>query len=155
MTERHKKEEKDVMLQFRRLWEDFPKGRLIQSESPDFMLYQSAKKSVGIEITRIVRSDEFIPSSHSQSQTDNKMKYFRISRNLVEQAILLKEEKLSAYRKRRANAYWLIIWIEEDDFLRPRIHQSLLNHAFETHFDKVFLLLKSIGLVIELQKSSR
>jgi hypothetical protein len=156
MTEKHKAEEKNVMLHFRKLMDGFPKGRLVQGESPDYLLYLSAKNSVGIEITRIIQSDDDLNlQSHKHGQAKNKLKYFRISRAMVERAIFLKEEKLSTYRKHRANSYWLIIWIDEgDNFSSPRLSQNLQNHAFETRFNRVFLLLKSVGLVVELQKSS-
>ncbi len=46
-------EEKQIMLLFRDALKGFPKGKLIKSEAPDFILRQAHKKKTGIEITRL------------------------------------------------------------------------------------------------------
>ncbi|MDZ7741140.1 MAG: hypothetical protein U5Q03_05155 [Bacteroidota bacterium] len=46
-------EEKQLMLLFRDALKDFPKGKLIKSEAPDFILREAHKKKTGIELTRL------------------------------------------------------------------------------------------------------
>lgn len=46
-------EEKLIMKMFRDAYQDFPKGRLVKSESPDFFLREARKKKTGIELTRL------------------------------------------------------------------------------------------------------
>jgi hypothetical protein len=47
-----------LMEYFRNAYPDFPKGKLIPSESPDFILGLKNRTSVGIEITRLYPSDQ-------------------------------------------------------------------------------------------------
>lgn len=45
--------EKMILDGFSRFYRDFPQGRLIKSESPDFILWKSPKRAIGIELTRL------------------------------------------------------------------------------------------------------
>ncbi len=56
-----------VMRSFRDNYPDFPKGKLIKSESPDFTLKLSLTKSIGIELSRIYKN-------HSQNPQENKIR---------------------------------------------------------------------------------
>ena len=56
-----------VMRSFRDNYPDFPKGKLIKSESPDFTLKLSLTKSIGIELSRIYKN-------HSQGTSENKIR---------------------------------------------------------------------------------
>ena len=38
---------------FRHVFKDFPKCRIVPSESPDFLLKLSPKRQIGLELTRI------------------------------------------------------------------------------------------------------
>jgi hypothetical protein len=46
-----------VMRSFRENYPEFPKGKLTKSESPDFLLKLNHSKSIGIEISRIFKSN--------------------------------------------------------------------------------------------------
>ncbi len=50
---------------FRRCYADFPKGKLVTSESPDFILREKHAQKLGIELVRL------FPSSSSESLVDN------------------------------------------------------------------------------------
>lgn len=41
---------------FREAYEDFPRGKLVKSESPDFELKINRKRSIGIELTRLFKN---------------------------------------------------------------------------------------------------
>lgn len=47
-----------LMEYFRQTYPEFPKGRLVPSESPDFILRLKNRTSMGIEITRLYPSDQ-------------------------------------------------------------------------------------------------
>lgn len=106
-----------VMRYFREKYADFPKGKLVKSESPDFILKVNRKKRIGIELTRF-------DYNSSGSNTKSLL-------NLIAK----KEEKLRIYQKKLLSAYWLIISIETTE---PK---KLLSETrfFESKFDKVFL----------------
>ena len=59
--------EKAVMRLFRETCPGFPHGRLIKTESPDFILKTSRKRSTGIEITRLYNPG---PGEHNPDQED-------------------------------------------------------------------------------------
>ncbi len=46
-------EERLIIQMFREVYDDFPKGKIIKSESPDFILKEPRKKKTGIELTRL------------------------------------------------------------------------------------------------------
>jgi hypothetical protein len=52
-TENRKNREKLLLNYFRRMYHDFPAGKLLASESPDFIVRQSKKSAVGIELTTL------------------------------------------------------------------------------------------------------
>lgn len=110
-------EEWIVMRYFREKYADFPKGKLVKSESPDFILKVNRKKRIGIELTRF-------DYNSSGSNTKSLL-------NLIAK----KEEKLRIYQKKLLSAYWLIISIETPE---PK---KLLSETsfFKSKFDKVFL----------------
>jgi len=45
-----------VMRSFRESYSDFPKGKLLKSESPDFVLKINTDRSIGIEISRVYKN---------------------------------------------------------------------------------------------------
>ena len=91
----HKKEnERRILDQFRRLYTEFPGGRIIASESPDFILRTSTKYSIGIELVSLPVLNQAGSSSF----------------NKIKNCILAKEEKLPLYRKKKLDRYWLLIY---------------------------------------------
>lgn len=50
----HKKHEEKLLLRhFREIYDGFPKGKLIATESPDFILKPAPKQTIGIELMRL------------------------------------------------------------------------------------------------------
>ena len=97
----------------------------------------------GIDEIRIVHHPEM------QSQIWERSNNLGISTNVIDDiliAINKKEEKLRLYQKQRLNFYWLLI---TTDHLRGvksfNLSNTILNHSFESNFQKVFLfdLMKS------------
>jgi hypothetical protein len=72
-----------LMEYFRQTYPEFPKGRLVPSESPDFILGLKARISVGIEITRLYPSDQksiLLPPEDSSFE----MKFINKVKELIE-----------------------------------------------------------------------
>lgn len=116
-----KDEEKLIMQYFRESLKDFPNGNLIPSESPDFILKISPKKSIGIELTRL---DPFAVSLKEK----------------ITATLKNKSDKYKLYQQKNMIAIWLLI---HTDFIEGsksyNVHNKLNNWKFESKFDKVFL----------------
>jgi hypothetical protein len=120
-----------VMRYFREKYTDFPRGKLVKSESPDFILKLSRKRSIGIELTRL---DYMIKDNPD---------------HLPEQLIKLlekKEAKLNLYRKKLFAEYWLIFTAENisSSFFLPELMVA------ESQFDRVYIFDLFSGQIIEI-----
>lgn len=116
-----KEEEGLIFEYFRESFSDLPKGKIMASESPDFVLKISPKKAIGIELTRL---DPFSVSLKEK----------------IEVTLQNKSEKFKLYQQKNIVDIWLIIhadFIEESKSFN--IPNKLNNRKFETDFDKVFL----------------
>ncbi len=132
--------EEHIIKLFRKHCPDFPKGKLIKSESPDFIIKTSTKYSIGIELTQI-----------EDSKNPSPKKY--ITKEMIESAIRRKDEKLSLYQKKILDAYWLILVAgQKDDLMDLKTPSKICNWAFETNFHKIYLFILSERRVIELFK---
>lgn len=117
--------EKLVLELFRKNYKEFPKGRLQKTESPDFILKVSAKKSIGIELTELY--------NHNQKE-------FNFSVEQIEILIAKKEEKIRLYKKKKVNELWLIVTV--DAIKQSDLHKlisGIEKHEFNSFFNKVFL----------------
>ena len=116
--------EKEYLMHFLKLYEDPPSGKIISSESPDFIISLNRRKSIGIELTKLIVKDT---ASHKH-----------LSREDLNAVIEKKNGKLKLYRKKRIDLYWLIIIIE-DETGDTIIHQHTAQWDFSTSFNKIFL----------------
>ena len=116
-----KEEEKLVMSIFRKNYPFFPKGRLMPSESPDFILKTGRHKTIGFELTRIAD-----PSADLISE--------------IRKALIKKVEKHVLYQKKVLNEIWLLLFTDDvqDSF---SISDPIIIELKERNpFQKVFLL---------------
>jgi hypothetical protein len=90
----HKEEERLVMQLFRKSFADFPKGRLVPSESPDFILIINRHTRLGIELTQIDRGRNNLMGK-------------------IKARIEAKNKKLSQYKTMTTGPYWLVIYVED------------------------------------------
>jgi hypothetical protein len=150
-------QEKAVIALLRKKWPEFPKGKLIKNESPDFILKTNRKFSIGIEITRMdepgskhmKRSDT---SGGLTDQAENETNIITITRNQLESTIQRKEEKLALYRKQMSDAYWLVITAGVNNRgFEYRVSQNIAQWQFDTVFHKIFLLLSAEEKIIEFK----
>ncbi|NOZ47037.1 MAG: hypothetical protein GXO79_09680 [Chlorobi bacterium] len=132
-------EEKEVMNLFQKSFPDFPKGKLKKSESPDFILQITPKKSIGIELTKLY-NHKAIDQNYSLEQ--------------IKWLIHKKEEKIKLYRKKKINIIWLIITIDSENTINiNRLNCQLEKLFFTSLFQKVFLFETKDNKIIELVNS--
>ena len=133
-----KKIEEIVILElFRDLYEDFPKGLLNATESPDFILSLAPRRKIGIELTRL-----------DQTSADP------FSMENISACLSLKDEKLVLYRKKKLQEYWLILFIRNPrEKPRYNMNNKLMKWKFTSGFSRVFLFSVSEGRIFELNIS--
>jgi hypothetical protein len=131
------------------LYNEAPKGKIQQTESPDFIIHLNRKTAVGIEITRLVNEDIF-GLNDPESETVFKGNEFNM--NYLQDLIAKKDEKYSLYQSKKFKALWLLIVLDEKSF-GEKFHfpMSILNLNFESRFDKLFLLHPLKNRLFELK----
>ncbi|MCW0482570.1 hypothetical protein [Gaoshiqia sediminis] len=128
-----KQYEKQILLQFADLYGEFPKGKLVAGESPDFLLKIKPRKAIGIELTEL-KGQDFLNHTGSLIEPQNALIH-------IEHTIRAKEEKLYLYRKKKLYQLWLLIHLNS---LSPGINFRLSNKLnklnFNSGFDRIFLI---------------
>lgn len=128
-----KEHERRIFQLFKNLIDDFPKGKVIQRESPDFLVRLNRRKVIGIELTEL----------HGQEFYDNQG-YFTHPELLFQDlgsTISSKEKKIYLYQKIRPVELWLLIHIRSfQNKLNFNYRNKLDNWDFNSSFDRIFLL---------------
>lgn len=122
-----------ILNYFHDQYTDFPKGKLVKSESPDFILKINPKKSIGIELTRL--------DNDSDSLFEK-----------IEATLQNKSDKFKLYQRKKFASIWLIIHTDFIDNMKLfNLQEKLDNKKFESKFDKVFLfdLFENKGFIIK------
>ena len=118
-----KEKERLVIEQFRDTYTEFPKGKLVLSESPDFVIRTSPRYSIGIELVSLPYS-----GTH-RSQED------------IKHVLEKKQEKLSLYRKKRLDNYWLLIYTDSPGHISSPELNKIQDTRYQSEFHKVYLML--------------
>lgn len=84
---------------FRSVYDDFPKGKLKASESPDFLMDTSPKNKIGIELTRLYFDDSYI--AKNELSYDVKKEIVISARELFEMSSSLKLFVKVSFSKQR------------------------------------------------------
>lgn len=143
-------EEFSIMDQFRTEFEDFPKGKLVKSESPDFILKVNTKTSIGIELTKLHGSAVRKEKTHFPRKI-NGYQPPEFNRENIEFTIQAKNEKLPVYRQKRLNQIWLLITADLDESpVSFNLKNKLDKWSFSSGFQRVFMLELKNGKVYEL-----
>ena len=146
-------EEMLIMEQFRNSYSEFPKGKMLKSESPDFIVKKTVKSSIGIELTKL----------HGPTINKFKTHYPRkingyqppqLNRENIEFTINTKNEKLHIYRQKKLNRIWLLITA---DLVESPVSFNLANKLeswiFSSGFEKIFLFELESRKIFELHVS--
>lgn len=75
---------------FRACFDDFPKGKLSPSESPDFVIKMKNRREIGIELTRLNPASRIIPDGNQLAQIQIREQIIGLSQDLFEKTSPLK-----------------------------------------------------------------
>ncbi len=142
-----KEKETTTIRYFREKYPAFPKGKLIASESPDFIIKENAKITTGIELTHLVdyNNGNSFYNNIETSLIQN------LSEDIINHILEQKEEKIKLYRKQILNRIWLVITADNLDLPESgKFIESMTLWDLKTSFDKVFLFDLFGGKVFEL-----
>ena len=118
---------------FRDNFTGFPEGKIIKSESPDFIIRRGPKSMIGIELVQLLP-----PPEHHYSYAGILKPRYSYEQLLM--TIRLKENKRKNYSNPRFNELWLLIHFEylegSDSF---NLNNQLEKWHFSNGFDRVFL----------------
>ncbi|PKP51956.1 MAG: hypothetical protein CVT92_11245 [Bacteroidetes bacterium HGW-Bacteroidetes-1] len=130
--------ERQQLNQFIALYPDFPKGKIVRNESPDFIVKTSRKSAIGIEITRLMPHYFLSEQQHMQIGLP---KFERLKSATLIDLILMKEAKLPLYFANHLKQVWLLIVIVPSPSGRKIILPSNMSDwQIKSKFDKIFLL---------------
>jgi hypothetical protein len=143
-------EETHIMEQFRNRYDEFPKGKLIKSESPDFLIRNTSKISIGIELTKLHGPRVLKLKTHYPRQISG-YEPPELNRENIEFTILAKNEKLPLYQKKKLSQIWLLITADLDESpVSFNLSNKLECWNFSSEFHKVFLFELKTRKVFEL-----
>jgi hypothetical protein len=128
----HHDEEIMILELFRKSYAEFPKGKLVKSESPDFILKINPRKSIGIEITRL--------HDGSLSKNNPGFPVAELTKKNIETTISHKEEKLTLYQKKNISEFWLIIATDYIHLPNSKNIPLIEKWEFGTGYQKVFII---------------
>lgn len=146
-------EEEYIIELFRNVYPDFPKGKLFKTESPDFILKETPKKTIGIELTKLHGPNLIKEKTHFTSKI-NGYQPPEFTKENIEYTISVKDEKLPIYKKKMLNQIWLLITADLNDSpVSFNLINKLDNWNFLSGFQKVFLFELKSRKVFELNVS--
>jgi hypothetical protein len=133
-------EEMVIIDHFKNSYVGFPNGKLVKSESPDFIIWENPKTAIGIELTKLHG-----PTIHKiKTHYPRKVSGYQapeFNRDNIEYTINAKIEKLLLYRQKKLRQIWLLITADLDESPAPfNFRNKLNNWTFPPGFNKVFLL---------------
>lgn len=144
-----KKSERQSLDLFRQLLTDFPQARIIEAESPDFIL-KTRRWSLGVELTNVIVEDMFNATAKDAREWHESLA------GQLGQLILKKEEKLIHYRKGLHRAYWLVLTYKGTQPIRENLLQKAIRKSeVISSFEKLFLLDENSSRVIELDSVTK
>lgn len=130
-----------IMRHFVEKFPDFPKGKLVSHESPDFILKVNKRKNINIELTEI-----FLPVSDTLQKTSEII-------DQTKEAILKKNEKLKLYNAGKPFQNWLIIYCESLNITSGiNLEEKFSSYCLDSKFDKTFLFDLFSGQVFDLSE---
>jgi len=133
-----------VIRYFKDSFPRFPQGKLVKGESPDFRLWISTRKFIGIELTQ-VHPPKTIDSEQS-------LLYQEHGITQINTTIRAKEEKIPLYRSDYPFQLWLIIFA---DYSEPqafaKVSGEFQDKKTGSSFDQVFLFDLDTRLTLQLK----
>lgn len=72
---------------FRKCYDEFPKGRIVPSESPDFLLRMKNKRILGIELTRLNPGNALVPDEDGLQEIARREIIIKTAREVFERNV--------------------------------------------------------------------
>ena len=136
--ERKKESEHIILNYFFEKYSGTPTGKLEKTESPDFVLWTKRKYGIGIELTRMViekPNPDFADISRAMLKTIEK-----------------KNSKLRLYQRKKLNAYWLLMTIEDMPTEKKRKFDEYLGRIeIASGFNSIFLFELFEGSIYQIK----
>jgi len=130
-----KESEKIILEKFRKIYADFPKGRLVVSESPDFIFRTRPRYAIGIELVGLS-----LPG-YTETGIIHELSI----------CIAAKNDKLPLYRRKSLDRYWLLIYTRYQGQVPENKVQSIQEFPPDMLFDKVFIFRERENNIIVLK----
>jgi hypothetical protein len=131
--------ERAVLERFRELCPDFPPGKILKSEAPDFIIKNGRKLAIGIELTSLPeKTYELSPLSRNPFLSD------------LNETVSKKIGKLRSYQKNGCNEYWLVIHVDSLVLKLANFENLLKKASPGKGFDRVFLIALFEGKIWEI-----
>ncbi|MFY9152008.1 MAG: hypothetical protein WAO52_08340 [Prolixibacteraceae bacterium] len=147
-------EEEYIIELFRIEYPDFPKGKLLKTESPDFILKENPRNAIGIELTKLHGPGIKKENTHFASKVHGYQPP-EFSKENIEFTISAKDEKLHLYQQKRLNQIWLLITADLNESpVSFNLNNKLENWNFLSGFHKIFLFELKTRNVFELNLSA-
>lgn len=147
-------EEEYIIDLFRIEYPDFPKGKLMKTESPDFILKENPKTTIGIELTKLHGPTVKKENTHFASKVYGYLPP-EFSKENIEFTINAKDEKLPLYQQKKLNQIWLLITADLNESpVSFNLNNKLENWNFLSGFHKIFLFELKTRNVFELNLSA-
>ena len=121
----NKETEYRLIQKFKELYSDFPKGKIIVNESPDFII-ESKFLKVGIELTEIFQDSHLLGYSRFEQLSSDGNKF---TLQLI--------EKLQKYLD---FTFTIGIFFNDSNYLRKSKNQNTLNEIFKVCLDTLLIL---------------
>ena len=122
-----------IIKSFREHYEEFPEGRIVSSESPDFIVKNGPRIKTGIELVQVLP-----PPEHHYSMAGILKPRFAYEQLMM--TINLKEGKRKSYNNPEIRSMWLIIHMDYFDGPNSfNLNNQLDKWHFPNGFDRLFL----------------
>ncbi len=128
----NKEEESIVFRSFKEHYPEFPRGKIIESESPDFIIQNGPKSKIGIELVQVLP-----PPEHHYSMAGILKPKYAYEQLLM--TTILKENKRKTYNNPLFQRIWLIIHFDYLDSESFNLGNQLDKWHFPNGFDRIFL----------------
>lgn len=142
-------EEEYIIGLFRLEYPGFPKGKLVKTESPDFILKENSKNRIGIELTKLhgpvdKKEKTHFPAAYGYQPPE-------LNKENIEYTISAKDEKLPLYQRKKLTQIWLLITANLDESpVTFNLNNKLEKWNFFSGFQKIFLFELKARKVYEL-----
>lgn len=147
-------EEEYIIELFRIEYPDFPKGKLLKTESPDFILKENPRTAIGIELTKLHGPTVKKENTHFASKVYGYQPP-EFSKENIEFTINAKDEKLPLYQQKKLNQIWLLITADLNESpVSFNLNNKLENWNFLSGFHKIFLFELKTRNIYELNLSA-